>query len=351
MSLQQRKDEILAKRAKLAELKRTRELREREKSQRESLTPGSAEVIFSCQRPYCLLIQLSQAGRSSPSRAEARKELDDLISSLVDKPHSGRSSRGASPAAKASRPSSIGGTTALSSEGVDAGPETPIKEKSAYTTSQATQTLAEGEVSTAYEVAPAPRPTVTTYSVGVQTTETWSPQHDEFSDDELGRVSSPTLSPRKQKRLSRIEQEREDELRANLRKEIEEELKALKDPTQADLSEDAVQRFPARALTDEETNAVTSSEEFLDFVDRSSKVIERALDQEYDVLADYALDGLDEYDEDEDEGYASSRGRKGRRLKEVAQFYDERWCKKRMISDINFSPKVRAFYSFGSGFA
>ena len=83
-----------------------------------------------------------------------------------------------------------------------------------------------------------------------------------------------------------------------------------------------------------------SSEEFLDFVDRSSKVIERALDQEYDVLADYAVDELKGLDDDEDEGYASSRGRKGRRMKEVAQFYEDRWCRKRMISDINFSPKV-----------
>lgn len=101
--------------------------------------------------------------------------------------------------------------------------------------------------------------------------------------------------------------------------------------------------FPARGLTDEEVNAVTSSEEFLDFVERSSKVIEKALDQDYDVLADYALDGADEIDEDEDEGYGSSVGKKGRRIKQVAQFYDERWSKKRMISDMCFSPKVRTY--------
>lgn len=85
---------------------------------------------------------------------------------------------------------------------------------------------------------------------------------------------------------------------------------------------------------------MTASEDFLDFVERSSKVIEKALDQDYDVLADYALDGGDEIDEDEDEGYGSSRGKKGRRIKQVAQFYDERWSKKRMISDMHFSPKV-----------
>lgn len=46
MSVEQRKKEILAKKAKLAELKRTRELREREKSQRESLGLGAAEVYY-----------------------------------------------------------------------------------------------------------------------------------------------------------------------------------------------------------------------------------------------------------------------------------------------------------------
>jgi hypothetical protein len=102
-------------------------------------------------------------------------------------------------------------------------------------------------------------------------------------------------------------------------------------------------KSPARGLTDEEVNAVTASEEFLDFVERSSKVIEKALDQDYDVLADYALDGADGIDEDEDEGYGSSVGKKGRRIKQVAQFYDERWSKKRMISDICFSPKVEIY--------
>lgn len=73
----------------------------------------------------------------------------------------------------------------------------------------------------------------------------------------------------------------------------------------------------------------------MDFVERSSKVIERALDQEYDILADYALSGQTGIEDDDDE----YRGKGRRRVKEIAQFYDERWSKKRMISDINFSPK------------
>lgn len=141
--------------------------------------------------------------------------------------------------------------------------------------------------------------------------------------------------------MSRREREKEEELRRNLRREIEEELKAVKDPVSDSPAPAAPAKFPARALTDEELNAVTSSEDFLDFIERSSKVIERTLDQEYDVLANYALDDLEGVDNDEDEGYGSSRGKKGRRIREVTQFYDERWSKKRMISDLSFSPKVR----------
>ena len=154
--------------------------------------------------------------------------------------------------------------------------------------------------------------------------------------------SDSAQSPsKKSKRLSRREREREEELRRNLRREIEEELKAVKDPEAADALPTTQARYPSRELTSEELNAVVVSEDFVDFVERSSRVIEKALDQEYDVLVDYGLEAVEGLNEEEDEGYASSKGRRGRRMKEVAQFYDERWSKKRMISDLRFSPKVR----------
>ncbi|KAF3909077.1 hypothetical protein ABW21_db0203133 [Orbilia brochopaga] len=56
--------------------------------------------------------------------------------------------------------------------------------------------------------------------------------------------------------------------------------------------------------------------------------MERALDQDYDILADYGL-GLSNADEDSS----------GRKIKETIQFYSERWSKKRIVSDIHFSPK------------
>jgi dynein intermediate chain len=121
---------------------------------------------------------------------------------------------------------------------------------------------------------------------------------------------------------------------------MEEELQATKGLAEGRIVPQSAQlRYPLRALTDDELNAVTSSNEFLDFVERSTKVIERALDEEYDILADYALGGIGA-EEDDDDDYGTARGKKRRSIKEVAQFWDERWSKKRMISDISFSPKV-----------
>lgn len=175
----------------------------------------------------------------------------------------------------------------------------------------------------------------------MQTTEEWGtqtsrPKAFEDSDDEEGELQA-TSTPNK--RLSRRERTREEELRENIRKEIEDELKATRDlVTDGPLKiSQTAANFPVRALTHEELNAVTSSEDFMEFVERSSKVIERALDQEYDILADYALSGGNGVEDDDEYGNTSGKGR--RRVKEVAQFYDERWSKKRMISDINFSPK------------
>ena len=153
------------------------------------------------------------------------------------------------------------------------------------------------------------------------------------SDDE-----EPPITASPSKRLSRRERDREEELRETIRKEIEEELRAAKElVTEGVLKPSAAANFPARTLTTEELNAVTQSDDFMDFIDRSTKVIEKALDQEYDILTDYTLQVHDVEDDDETSGNTGGKGR--RKVREIAQFYDERWSKKRMISSIDFSPK------------
>lgn len=205
--------------------------------------------------------------------------------------------------------------------------------RTAVLQSIATQTEASGPIVPEPASAPEPQKETVTYSKAVQTDDL-PPSPTTAPDGPVDAEDGPT-SP-SSKRLSRRERERDDEIRERLRKEIEEEIQASQQ-LNGDAVPSAQFRYPLRTLNDDELNAVTSSDDFLDFVDKSSKVIERALDEEYDILADYELGGVNA-DDEEDEEY----GKKRRGIKEVAQFYDERWSKKRMISDLSFSPKVRA---------
>ena len=252
----------------------------------------------------------------------------------------GQAETGTSSPTRRSRPTSIPAAGQTHVESQEGGAVAPPSASTPQTTSVATQTLATAPISTNYEFVPVTVQETFFYSKAIQTAETWSPQgRNQDSEDPLESDSDRSPS-RKAKLLSRREREREEELRQSLRREIEEELNAIKEPIVNGATGTAQAKYPARALTEEELNAVTSSEDFLDFVERSSKVIEKALDEDYDVLVDYGADDLKGVAEDEDEGYGSSRAKKGRRIKEVMQFYDERWSRKRMISDIGYSPKV-----------
>jgi dynein intermediate chain len=217
----------------------------------------------------------------------------------------------------------------------------------------AMQTLSIGPLATVYEFdgqvtnEVKKEKEVITYSKGVQASIEWSPMKSRGAGagSDTERDNSPTRSPQS-KRLSRRQKEKDEEIRTQLRKEIEEELKVAREAAQdGTIPSSSDENFPFKALSDEELTAVENSDEFIGFVERSTKVLERALDQQldYDILANYALGGVNV--DDEDEGYGSSGGKKGRRIKEIAQFWDERWSKKRMISDLDFSTKVRSVTS------
>lgn len=328
----QRREEILAKKAKLEELRRQRQEREqraKEHGRRESVLGG----------------QDGDVKAPTPTRYADRKDLDNLIDTLVgDRPNSRGPGTG-SPASRRSRPSSTVGGVQVGSETYEQSSTAPSTNR--QTTTVGTQTTFEndGEVPTQTVTVKEPPPKPETYNKFTQTTEEWSPVRRKgsagASDMDSDGSPSRMRSPKSSKRMSRRQRAREEALRENLRREIEEELKAAKDPSSNSLQPSNQQNFPVRELTNEELNAVISSDDFLDFVDRSSKVIEKALQEEYDVLFDYSKDDI-EADEDEDEGYASGRGKKGRRVRQVAQFFDEKTSGNRMVCDIGFSPKVRS---------
>ncbi|KAK4100621.1 WD40 repeat-like protein [Parathielavia hyrcaniae] len=312
--MQQRRDEILAKKAKLAELKRQRELRASQ-ANRPSISPS--EILA-----------------PTPGRADNRREIESLIDSLVRESRPVSVSTGAnSPGRFGSRPNSVLSAGEFSNENVSeyAGPA------SAQVATSHPQVLSTIPLKTIYECPPSPVKEVYTYSKGVQTTDGWtSPRRSRALSESEGEEPPVTASP--SKRLSRRERDREEELRENLRKEIEAELRAVKElVTDGVLKPSAAANFPARTLTADELRAATQSDDFMDFIDRSTKVIEKALDQEYDILTDYTLQVHDADDDDDQMGNTGGKGR--RKVKEIAQFYDERWSKKRMVSAIDFSPR------------
>ncbi|KAI6426641.1 hypothetical protein MCOR21_006590 [Pyricularia oryzae] len=316
--MQQRRDEILAKKAKLAELKEKRKARnEQGSASRPSVGVGGELSIPSARN------------------VERREDLDEYINRLVglgDRPSSTTTGGAASPGPRGSRPNSVLSAGELSNENSE---YASLANGHAPVAPAAPQNLTTVPLTTIYECPPSPVKEIFSYSKGIQTQEDWAPSSRPLelsvSDDD-----EPTFTP--SKRPTRRDRDREEELRANIRREIEEELKAAQE-----LSTDGVLKptalttnFPARTLTNEELKAVTASEDFVDFVDRATKVIEKALDQEYDILTDYTLQTQENTD-DREQGNVSGRGR--RKIREIRQFYDERWSKKRPITSIDFSPK------------
>ncbi|KAI9592759.1 WD40-repeat-containing domain protein [Syncephalis fuscata] len=116
---------------------------------------------------------------------------------------------------------------------------------------------------------------------------------------------------------SRLNAEREKERQAKLA--AEEEERRRKQAEEAALIRD---------LSEEEKKSILTSDEFIDFVDYSTKVIERALNEKYDFMKDYTL--LHDEDGDADTGNV---------VKLVCDFYDEKLCQNRAVTDVHWSPK------------
>ncbi|KAJ5677382.1 uncharacterized protein N7477_003015 [Penicillium maclennaniae] len=317
-TVQQRKNEILAKRAKLAELKKQRELRQKEFTSNRNSVGDASELASPVHTT-----------RSGDSRAE----LDDLISRLVDRPGSASQSYGVEgQSRRGSRPNSVLSASQLSGENAE--PYAPSSRPQLTSIALGRSHIPLPHPKFKPRLPPELKTEVVTYSKAVQTDGLDQPE-----DSVDGSVASDgeeaAGTTRASKRLSRRDRERDEEIREKIRKEIEEELQATNhEGLNAQPAASTQLRYPLRTLDDDELKAVTSSHDFLDFVERSSKVIERALDEDYDVLADYELGGVaGDLEEDEE------TGKKRRGIREVCQFYDERWSKKRMVSDISFSPK------------
>jgi dynein intermediate chain len=97
-------------------------------------------------------------------------------------------------------------------------------------------------------------------------------------------------------------------------------------------------------LTEEERASIFTAPEFISFLEQSSKIVQRALSDGYDYIRDYTI-GADSGTWVVWHFYfnyltLSSDDSEGKRVKRVCAFWDERWCKNRSITDVDWSPKV-----------
>ncbi|KAF3919589.1 hypothetical protein ABW20_dc0103301 [Dactylellina cionopaga] len=296
-----RKEEIIAKKARLEVLKR-----ERERRQNQFATSRSGETELASP----------QAVRA-PSRFEDKKsDVEDLVRMVLGE---GRPSS-TGPGSRSSRPTSV-----LSAAESNVSELTSPQYAPQYTPTDSSQHTISYQILTTvaptviYDAPPSATKEIVTYSKQVQTTESWLSTGvgtDDIEVDVAGEPAQPKQT--------------DDELRERIR-QLEEDIAAIhvQDPKSADaIAAEAKKEIKVRELDDEEKQQILSTEDFADFIERSTKVMERALDQDYDILADY---GLGHTGKDEDSG--------GRKIKETIQFYSERWSKKRIVSDIHFSPK------------
>jgi len=166
--MQQRRDEILAKKAKLAELKRQRELRRQESASRQSMNASPSGEV------------LSPIPRHSLDLEGKRVDVNNLINTILNESRPGSTQPG-SPlgAARAARPDSIVSAGQLSSdnEGPSGFPASLLG-----MVDREMQTLSIGPLATVYEFdgqvtnEVKKEKEVITYSKGVQACIDWSPQ-------------------------------------------------------------------------------------------------------------------------------------------------------------------------------
>ncbi|KAI0146628.1 WD40-repeat-containing domain protein [Pestalotiopsis sp. NC0098] len=311
-----RQAEIAKKRAKLQELKRQRELR-----QQETKSGGSGDLL-------------------APTPGKERRDIESIISSLVGE---GRplSTGASSPIHRGSRPTSVLSAGELSNENSDIASQATGQ----VAAPSQPQVLSTVSLQTVYEYEPEPVKEVIFHSAGAQTTEEWtsptsrrSRAYSDIPDEDD--ISDVMTTPTKRRNRKQHDEEVRERLRAEIMEDMEREKQELADIRGGNFGGSvAASNFATRNLTEEELHAITASEDFMNFVDDATKIVERALDEEYDILTDYTLQAQNDDEEEEQGGNTAGKGR--RRIKETHQFYDERWSKKRMVTSIDFHPNPK----------
>ncbi|KAL5513179.1 hypothetical protein ACEPAH_3577 [Sanghuangporus vaninii] len=304
-----RRAEIEAKRAKLAELRKARAERQKAETERRTQDVGSSSYHRADVDDFVTQVLGTPIPRgfdsggdltpiSVPGTPPIGRPISPHVRDLTPPGPSGRASRQSG--AFSDRFST--GTTLVSPEGITrtvSGTENVIER-----TMTMTPRFIPDLVDVEQDLFDVPRKERVTYDKDVQTAEI------------AIEVSVPNEEEIRQRILR--EKEAEAEKLEKERKRLEEEDEKLEKEIEQEISE----------MTEEERASIFIAPEFLDFVDKSSKILQRALNDGYDYIRDYTVGAEAGGDDSE-----------GKRVKRVCTFYDERYCKNRSITDLDWSPK------------
>lgn len=125
-----------------------------------------------------------------------------------------------------------------------------------------------------------------------------------------------------------------EELRARIIAELEAERKQLDAEIAEEkrLAEEQLEAERARGLSGEKLSSVFANPAFVDFLEQSSKVVQRALSDSYDYLRDYTI--TTDASREEEEG-------KRAKVRLLGTWQDQQWGKGRSVTGVDWSPKVR----------
>lgn len=129
-----------------------------------------------------------------------------------------------------------------------------------------------------------------------------------------------------------------EELRARIVAELEAERQRLDAEIALEkrLAEEQLEAERARGLSGEQLSSVLASPGFVEFLEQSTKVVQRALSDPYDYLRDYSINA--------DEDAAAAEGKKAR-VRLLGAWQDQQWGRGRSVTSVDWSPKASLHFS------
>jgi dynein intermediate chain len=276
MEMERRKEELEKKRQKLAELRRAREERKQ---------------VFS---------SAVQKQEEKPAERSRKETLDDLITSLLkDKPAGDQ-------------------------------PGTPKSDDAESEKGVASHHARHSSISTGYGISPG---TSVPQSPSIAAPSRYIPEFSSFEAVILDIAPKELILYSKEVQTTEKSfgppPPSEEEIRAKILKEQEEKEKvhqATLEEERLRMEDEKKKMLQLKDISEENRKKILSSNEFVEFFDHSTKIVERALNENYDFMKDYSIIKDNENDD-----------QSGSRVKYLHSFFDDRWTKNRSVTDVNWS--------------